>query len=455
MKRKYKFLGLNIIFALVATINTTYTYANQNLDIKGESVILIEEKSGKVLYTKDENKKMFPASTTKVLTAILAMEYLDMKEIYVIGEEIKDIPWDSSKAGHVVGESIIGENLIRGLIIPSGNETACVVALQVARKSTKNNDLKYEEAKVVFTNLMNEKAKSLGANNSNFVNPHGYHDDNHYTTAFDMSLISKEAMKNETIRKIAKEKSFQGNGAGENPNPDWITKEYKWDSHNLLINSKEYAYQYATGIKTGFTKEAGYSLASSATKEDENLISVIFFSEEPNRWEDAKNLFNYGFDTFSYEHLQDKGKVISVITANNSTLGQSNEVEILAQTDFIEFLSKEELASITSEVTYANDRLFVPKDGATDVKIVQAPVVENEVLGTIKYNLDGKEIFIGNLIASKSLDKRTLKSDASFYFNVFKENVFTLKALPFWGIVIVIIIILVFVTRKRKSSWLH
>lgn len=453
MKKKYRILTLSIILALITTINTTYAYANQKLDIKGKSAILIEEKSGKILYAKDENKKMFPASTTKILTAILAMEYLDMNELYVIGDEIKNVPGDSSKAGNLIGESIKGENLIRGLIIPSGNETACVVALQVAKKVTNNNDLKYIEAEPIFANLMNEKAKSLGANNSNFVNPHGYHNDNHYTTALDTALISQAAMKNETIRKIAKEKSFDGNGAGENPNPDLKTKVYKWNSHNLLINSEEYGYEYATGLKTGFTNEAGSSLSATATKEDENLISVIFFSEDPNRWLDAKNLFEYGFDTFSYLHVQDKGKILSSLTVNNSKLGEPNEIKILGETDFIDYLSKEELASITTEITYNNDRLFIPKDGSTDIKIIQAPVLENELLGTVKYNLNGKEIFTGNVIASKSIDKRTLKSDTIYYLKVFKENAFAVKALPFWGIGIVVIIISVIVIKKRKSHW--
>ena len=184
--------GYTVLLVLLFLLSQgTLAFGETTLDLVSPSVILVEQSTGKILYSKDEHKKMYPASMTKILTALVALEHLKPEELIVAGPEVNGVPYDSSKAGHKNGETLQVENLIRGLIIPSGNETACIVASAVAKKQTGNDSISYEEAEKIFCNLMNEKAKSLGASESNFVNPHGYHNEHHYTTAYDMALIAR------------------------------------------------------------------------------------------------------------------------------------------------------------------------------------------------------------------------------------------------------------------------
>ncbi|MDR2903894.1 MAG: D-alanyl-D-alanine carboxypeptidase [Clostridiales bacterium] len=408
--------------------------------VEAVSAILMDEPTGKVLFEKDADKRMFPASTTKILTALVALDYIAEDDLVVAGNEVYAVPPDSSKAGHVPGETLRGDHLFRGLMIPSGNETACVVALEVAKRYSNddNDDLNYAEAERIFCGLMNEKAKSLGAVNSNFVNPHGYHDPDHYTTARDIALITREAMKNQLIRRIVKEKDFEGNGAGENPDPALTTQEYRWATHNELLIPGDYYYEYATGIKTGFTDEAGASLVASAEKDGKQSIAVVFFSPDPGRWTDAKKLFDYGFETFSTETVQTKGQKLEAAAVANPRLGDSGEITAIANDDFSALMSKEELSRVVSEITYNAD-VIAPTATAdeaaepdSDKVQLKTPIAPHDVIGKITYTLDGEPLFTGNVLSGGEALERTFNTDFDFYFSQFKNAAFSLGAVPFW-----------------------
>ena len=209
---------------------------------------------------------------TKMLTSMVVLDNMDLNETITVDSSINEIPWDSSVAGLEYGEVMTVENLIRGLIIPSGNDVAAAAASAVAKKNL-GKEVSYSEAEQYFAGLMNEKAKELGCTDSNFVNPHGYHNDNHYTSAYDMSLIAQAAMKYDIIKTVAAEIKFSGNSAGKQKyNVSGKTVEHTWYSHNNLITNGADYYKYATGIKTGFTDQAGDCLAASATNGNENLM---------------------------------------------------------------------------------------------------------------------------------------------------------------------------------------
>ncbi|MDR2938877.1 MAG: D-alanyl-D-alanine carboxypeptidase [Clostridiales bacterium] len=414
-------------------------------EVVAQTAILIDQKDGKILFTKNEHERIFPASTTKILTALVAMEYLEMDALYEVGREINDIPLDSSKAGHKVGESILGINLIRGLIIPSGNETACVVALQAAKIASGNPDMNYAQAEQYFSELMNNKAKGLGATGTHFINPHGYHDDGHYTTAYDMGLISKAALDDPVIREIIKEKTFAGNGAGDKNAEGLLTQEYVWNSHNLLLNSDEYSYPYANGIKTGFTNEAGDSVAASAEKDGKLFIAVIFNSEEPNRWIDAKNLFEFGFNNYNYETLVNKSDVVTSVALDKPLLGGPQDLNLLSSEGFAALLSGKEKGQIEVEVTLDPEYL----EGGTDLK---TPVEQGTEVGKAVYKLGGEELFSTGLVTEKEAARRTIMTDINYYLNMVKENAFTLKAVPFWAGGAVLISLIVFIISKIKKG---
>ena len=228
---------------------------------------------------------MYPASLTKVLTALLAIEELDLNETITVGREINLKELDASGAGLVAGEKLTVSDLLRALLIPSGNDAAYTVAVQVARKKANDSSMNTREAVDYFAEMMTKRAKELGAENSNFVNPHGYHDDNHYSTAYDMYLITKEAMKHEIFREIVSTQYYSTKDE-ENAESDGKKVEHSWVNRNLMLRKKgEYYYENATGVKTGFTSKAGNCLIASAENEKLSVILVTLnFPTEKERW---------------------------------------------------------------------------------------------------------------------------------------------------------------------------
>ena len=394
--------------------------------IVAEAAILIDAPTGKILYGKDEHKRMFPASTTKVLTALVALDYLQPNEILVVGAEIHNATLDSSKAGHRVGESILVENLIRGLIMPSGSETSCVVALEVAKRATNNRELSYNNAEQIFSDLMNKKAESLGANNSNFVNPHGLHNPNHFTSAYDMALISIAAMENDVLKKIVGELSFIGNGAGENPSEELITQEYTWYTRNMLLSSPTYSYPYATGIKTGFTDEAGDSLAASAKKDEKELIVVVFNAPEPARWIDSVTLFDYGFNNFDYQIIQEADVILEQVELQNYKLGEEDALEMITNEEFGGIFSQEQVNAMQYEIIFNQDLVAQNDEIGDKVIRLKAPIAKDEQIAKVIYTLENEVIFEGDLLATRDVEERTARSDFDYYLEQFKATAFSL-----------------------------
>ncbi len=430
----------------------------EEIEIIAESAILVEKSTGKILYEKNAYQKMYPASMTKILTAIMATEYLDMEKLYVAGYEINEIPIDSSRADHKVGESITGYNLVRGLIIPSGNETANIVAKQVALIHQERETMEYSQAESVFMELMNEKAKSIGANSSNFVSAHGYHNDNHYTTAYDMALITRYSMDNEIIMEIGQEQSFIGNGAGNRATEDLVTKDYQWYTHNMLIkDNSEYKYEYATGLKTGFTNEAGKCVAATAKKGDIELIAIIMNSGENERWEDAEKLFEYGFNNYSLHELQKEYTVVDSVSIQNPQLGENEKLNVKSNKSVFLYLTQEEKESIVYRITYNSEYLSqeVNEDGKIKLK---APIEEGAEVGQIKYYTqvnDEELVYEDFLIADSDVLVRTLKSDANYYLQIAKEIVFSWKIIPILLIIIFIILMIRKMIIKRRRRYLN
>ena len=235
MRKLVKLLALVMVFVTALSgVAMADTIAEPSIYARSASLYNPDE--GTFLYSKDMETKIYPASMTKILTVIILLEYFNPSDIIVVGSEVNEVSLDSSKAGHIRGESLSVETIIRGLIIPSGNDTAVVAACAVARKYKDDQNLSYSQCMTVFSTLMNDKAASFGCTNTHFSNPHGYHADDHYTTCHDMSLIVAQALKNELISQVSKEKSYSGSGVGSATiGADAVVQEYNWVSHNLLI----------------------------------------------------------------------------------------------------------------------------------------------------------------------------------------------------------------------------
>ena len=453
------FAVLMIFILLAVSYDIAFAYVDEDSDtipyVESESAILLEITTGNVLYEKNADKIMYPASITKTLTALVMLDYIDIDEIIVTGVEIHDVPWDASRAGHLVNEHISALNLIRALMLPSGNDTAVTVALNVARRHSGNNNISYLEAETVFSELMNIKAQDLGAENSNFTNPHGYHHENHYSTARDLALISIEALNNEILASVIRESRFEGLGA-ELEDEGLRVNEYLWNNTNSLISSTAHFYQDAIGIKTGFTTPAGFCLASAAKRNGVKLVSVVLGAENSSiRYEDSISMLNYGFDNFEFLEVQHMSEILDEITLNNPPLGFLKTITVSAQNEFIDYLSQEQFEKITKEINY-NPSLYEISEDDFATKLFLLPIEKGQIVGEITYSLDGVVIFTDNILADFDVFERTIFTDIDFYYNFLRANAFTVPALPYWagivGIIIFIINIIIKVRRRKKRK---
>ena len=264
-------------------------------ELEAESAIVIDGDSGKILFDKNADKKMYPASTTKIMTALLALKYGEIDEEIKIGEEVGILLPDASKAGLEYGEIMTLEQLLKALMLPSGNDAANAIAVHIAKKVSGDKTMDFSEALPYFRKLMNEEAKALGADNTHFVNAHGYHSEDHYTCAYDLALIALEAMKYSYFRETVKltyaeteSVSVAAGGAGKDTEAE---DTHSWmNTNKLLIKDSGFYYENATGIKTGYTSAAGYCLVSSAEMDGRSAITVLLNSTEQGQWSDAVKL---------------------------------------------------------------------------------------------------------------------------------------------------------------------
>ncbi len=315
---------------------------NQGMQIYSDSVILMEQKTGKVLFEKNMNERRYPASTTKILTAIIAIEKCDLNEIATASEQAVN----AIKSGYTIaniqpGESFTIEQLLDVLMLQSANEAANVIAEHISGSTSE------------FAKLMNEKAKEIGCMNTNFVNANGAHNENHYSTAYDMALIARYCMKNETFRKFAnkmecslpmteiwqqKIDELKEKGKDEEPN-----RSFK-NTNKLLIPDNMYYYPYCTGMKTGFTTPAKNCLIASSNKNNFETIVVVLHAEATEeglsaRYLDTINLFEYAYNNFNIENILEEYDMIEhkveelnqnlVIGSTNNDSNDDNKKDII------------------------------------------------------------------------------------------------------------------------------
>ena len=460
MKTKIRFFTFLVIFILSFN-SISFAEAKSEISINSPSSILIEATTGKVLYEKDANQRMYPASMTKLLTAIIALEYFNPEDVIVVGREIYEISWDSSKAGHKMDEAITVENLVRGLIIPSGNDTAVIIARAVAKKINGDVPMTFSESEKFFSSLMNEKAIEIGCTNSNFTNPHGYHDDEHYTTAKDMAKIAAEALKFDLIRQVCGEKSYFGNSMGDSDNTGLITNDYNWASHNSLITSGDYFYEYATGLKTGFTSQAGDCVAASAQNDKLELIAIVFQSEAPNRWIDAVTLFEYGFNNYQFADLGKQDDIVGEVPLHNHKKEQGNALSLIIKENITILIENSVLENIKTEINITNeDYIFTEFNKEKNIEEIKinAPILSDIELGTIVYKNNNEIIAEVPIYSGRSVEEASFFEKILYELGDISKQILTIKGLIIFivsvlVVVIAIILIKYFKNRSTKNKY--
>jgi len=268
-------------------------------EIIAESAILIDADTGIVLYEKDPDRKLYPASITKILTSLLTIEKCKLDEkVKHSHEAIFGIGPGSSHIGMRENEEITVEQALHGILLASANEV-CVAVAEHIGGNVEN-----------FMKMANERLLKIGAVNTHFTNPHGFHDDNHYTTARDMALIMREAIKNETFVKIISTYTYKI------PPTNIVNEERILHNTNKFINPySTFYYKNCIGGKTGFTDEAGNTLVTYCKKDDMNLISVVMKDQGTNTYVDSKKLMEYGFGLFEEKELFKKEDYVDITYA--------------------------------------------------------------------------------------------------------------------------------------------
>lgn len=381
--KKLKIIFFIFIFLMQFIIFLSPSYADSdNLKTYCPSCILIEANTGKVLYEKNADDVRFPASTTKVMTAILTVENCNLDDVATVSHNaVYSIPYDYTHASLKEGEELTIEQLLYALMIPSANDAAIVLAEHISGS--------VEE----FSKLMNKRAEELGCKNTHFVNPNGIHNKDHTSTAYDLALMGKFAMQNSIIRKIVSTKQFTLPATNKYSKADRTFN----NSNDLLSTYSKYYYEGTTGVKTGYTGEAGNCIIASAKKNDFEVILVVLGGESTNtglsqRYLDCKTLFDYAFNNYSLKTLNEKNAVLKQITVRGATQETQN-LNVLIK-DKIEIFSENsaDLSSLEPEITLDEN--------------LMAPISANSAIGKITYNYDG-QTYSSDLIA----ETQVLSSD--------------------------------------------
>lgn len=376
------FIFLQHIFIITSFATDSTTTSKSSLSIDSPSCVLIESSTGKILYEKNANQVRYPASTTKIMTAILVLENCKLTDVATVSHNaIHSIPPDYVMANIKEGEQLTIEQLLNVLLIPSANDAAIVLAEHVSGSVSK------------FSDLMNEKAKEIGCKNTHFVNPNGIHNKDHVSTSYDLALIAQYAMKNSTFRSIVKKTQYTLPATNKYNKAD---RTFKTTNDLLIKNTSKsksnYYYHNATGVKTGYTGEAGNCLVSSAKKDGMEVIAVVLgaeFTEDglSEKFLDSIALLDYAFENYSIKTLNEKDSVIQEVEVTGSTKETKNLK--VAVKDNIQVL-----VEIHTDVTKLEPKITIDN--------LKAPISAGTTVGKISYTYEG-ETYTSDLIAKNDV----------------------------------------------------
>lgn len=383
--KKYKYLISCLLVFILTFIYSTNIYAanTSTLEINSPSVILIERDTGNILYQKNAHEVRFPASTTKIMTAILALENCNLNDVVrVTYNAIQTVPSGYSIADLKVDEELTIEQLLHLLLIPSASDAANTLAEHIGGSIES------------FASMMNTKAKELGCTQTHFTNPDGKHDEKHTSTAYDLTLMANYAMNNETFRSIVSKASYVLYPTNK------YSKERYFKTTNSLLNtySDDYYYENATGIKTGFTTPAGNCLVSSAKVDNMECIVTILGATQNDdgkseRFLESKELFNFAFGNYTYKTVKYEKDVVKTIEVKNAT-SDTKSLNLELANKIYAFINKKDLNTNFEPTITLNEN-------------IQAPILKGDKLGTATYTIENQTYTV-DLLASNDVYKSNM-----------------------------------------------
>lgn len=380
-------------------------------EIKSASAILMQADTGRIMFEKAADAKAYPASTTKIMTALLAIENLDPTATLTVSETAIQIDRDGSNMGLLKDEVLTIEQLLYGLLVHSANDAANVLAEAVA------GDI------ASFVDQMNVRAAELGMTGTHFVNAHGYHDEEHYTTARDLLKLASSAMENPLFRTIVNTATYEIPATNKYKEPRILS------NNNSLVNpmrERRYVYSGAAGIKTGHTSNAGSCLVSYAERKGLAYYCVTLNAPVDYTGNysflDSIALFDYGFNAFSLKTVSNANEIVAT---RDVKWGRGNEQAIL--------YAKEPLAVLLPN-GYAKEKLTT--ENTTEEHIV-APVKKGDILGRMEYFYDGVSVGSVDLVASRDVPRSYFKMIFGTLWNLI-FNVWVITPLALFVLILIL-----------------
>lgn len=307
--------------------------------IEAESAILMEADTGTILYAKNIHEELYPASTTKMLTCLIAVEQCALNETVNFSyEAVSAVPGDGSNMGMDAGEYITMEECLYGIMVASANEVANAVAEHVAGSLDE------------FAEMMNQKAAELGCENTHFVNANGLPAEDHYTSAYDLAIIARAFFQNDVLRRIGNTPSYHFTPSAGQPD-DF----YKTNKHALITG--EYSYEGIIGGKTGYTDSAGQTLVTGCEQAGMRLICVVMKEDSPAQFEDTMTLFDYGYQNFTKAFIADNDTRHIINNSDffytgNDIFGDSSPILSIAPGDYVVLPNMAGFDDLNSKVNY-------------------------------------------------------------------------------------------------------
>lgn len=413
---KKVFMVLLTILIISNSMTVSFAEMDKGPNLNAKAAVLINASTGEVLYNKNMNQKMYPASTTKIMTALLVLENLDLSSTVTIDKETAET--GECQINLIEGEKVTVEQLLYALLLKSANDAAVALAKEV------------DGSIPAFADRMNAKAKELGAKNTNFVTPNGLHDDNHYTTAYDLAMITKGAMKNKEFRKIVTTLKYtipetNKSDARVLHNPNKLLYSKTKISVNGVL--KPLKYEGATGIKNGYTSEAERCLVAGAKRENIELISVVLKTTATGKFADSIALLDYGFENYKSVPAIKKGESLGKIKVIK---GAVRNVEIVAaKSSYLTRLQNKADLKVNTKVMIDNE--------------VAAPVSKGQKVGKV-------EIYTGNILVD-AVDVVTVKQ-------VDKGGILSVIGIPDSfshilkiALLVIIVLFAIFISRKKRN----
>lgn len=428
---------LVVVILLAATVLNTATLAAGYIppfDLQSEAIYLVNLDTGKVIFEKNADKRMYPASLTKIMTVILALEKIEDLDGVTIPLKlyIQDALYgqNASLSGILLNEEVTPRGLIYGCMLQSGNEAAMMLADYIGDGSIAH-----------FVEMMNDKARELGCTDTNFANPNGLHDENNYTTAKDMAIITRYAMQLPEFMEIATTVTKEIGPTNKH------TSLMQTTTNKMMMKGSEYYYSPIRGIKTGTLPEAGRCFVSSASKDGFTYLMVLMGApiNDPSgkaypqmlNFIETQKIYEWAFDTFRVKTLLEKGKLVTEIPVTLST-----------EKDSVGLVSAERFTSLVPSDIEASSVQLLP-----DIpKSIQAPVSKGDEIGSVRLMLAGEEVGRVVLLANESIEM----SKTLYYWEQVKgffDSFWAKFAVIFVGLLLVLYIALMIIRNRNFRKY--